>query len=497
MNKLRLQMVAAFELFLLVVVGGMLLFYFFFAENYYIMRKEKVMNEAFETIRQFDLMNLGPENEAAFEKLEEESFSILICNDQLDVVYTSKIKGTDSLVQAVVAEQREEYRKDARAYHLVEKTGKPIILYGLITQGGQDFYVYINENTRVIRKGVAYANRFLVEILIITMLLGSVFAYALSTWIVRPLERIQYVTNRLAQNDFSQRLPENQPPNELGNLAHDVNCMAEKIQRNMNDLNNYNYLLLRQNRNMAEFEEMRKKMVGTITHELKTPLAIISSQVELLQYEYEALKEEAAALTAGLPPEERQRFVSGDRSWYFDSIMEEIDKMSALISTILQGTRMERQMEHPSIRETDLTRMMTGLLPKYESWLAAGDIPFDAEIEPGCVAWVDPTQIEQAVNNYVMNARRHTRPGGRTHLSLKEERGDYYISVYNQGKQLEKKEMDQIWTGFYQGKENTGEIGLGLYIVKDIMNRHQGACGVLNRQDGVEFWLKIPKGESI
>ncbi len=480
MNKLRLQIVAAFDLFLLVVVGGMLLFYLFLAEDYYIMRKEKVMNKAFETVRQFDLTSLSQENVEDFAALEEESFSILICDQEYQVVYSSKINGSERLIQTEVADKLQEYRADAEAYHLAEKAGKPIVLYGLVTQEGQDFYVYISENTRVMRKGVAYANHLLVEILIITMLLGSVFACVLSTWIVRPLERIQYVTNRLAQNDFSQRLPENQPPNELGCLARDVNCMAEKIQRNINDLSNYNYLLLRQNRNMAEFEEMRKKMVGNITHELKTPLAIISSQVELLQYEYESLAD-------SLP----------DKSYYFDSIMEEIDKMSALISSILQSTKLERQIEKISIERTNLTGILMGLLPKYESWLAAGDIRFEAEIAPGCVAWVDGTQIEQAVNNYVMNARRHTCPGGRTRLSLKEEQDSYLISVYNQGKQLEAGEMDRIWTGFYQGKENTGEIGLGLYIVKDIMNRHCGTCGVLNREDGVEFWLKIPKGEPL
>lgn len=94
--------------------------------------------------------------------------------------------------------------------------------------------------------------------------------------------------------------------------------MEGKIQQNINDLNNYNYLLLRQNRDMAEFEDMRKKLVSNITHELKTPLAIISSQVELLQYEYDETK----------------------KDYYFSSILDEIDKMSLLISSILQNSRM-------------------------------------------------------------------------------------------------------------------------------------------------------------
>ena len=78
----------------------------------------------------------------------------------------------------------------------------------------------------------------------------------------------------------------------MGQLAGNINHMADKIQRDINDLNNYNYLLLKQNRDMAEFEDLRKKLVSSITHELKTPLAIISSQVELLQYEYDESKKD-------------------------------------------------------------------------------------------------------------------------------------------------------------------------------------------------------------
>lgn len=105
----------------------------------------------------------------------------------------------------------------------------------------------------------------------------------------------------MMNNDFSKHLPEQSRLNELGELSSEINLMEDKIQQNINDLNNYNYLLLRQNRDMAEFEDMRKKLVSNITHELKTPLAIISSQVELLQYEYDETK----------------------KDYYFTSILEE------------------------------------------------------------------------------------------------------------------------------------------------------------------------------
>ena len=138
-------------------------------------------------------------------------------------------------------------------------------------------------------------------------------------------------------NDFSKHLPEQSRLNELGELSSEINLMEDKIQQNINDLNNYNYLLLRQNRDMAEFEDMRKKLVSNITHELKTPLAIISSQVELLQYEYDETK----------------------KDYYFTSILEETDKMSRLISSILQNSRMENKIQQASLRWTSLSDLLS------------------------------------------------------------------------------------------------------------------------------------------
>lgn len=475
MNKLRIQIVFAVNLFLLTVLGGMLLFYLFFAEDYYIMRKKALMNDAFETISQFDLNHMSPADEAVMETFEEESFSLLICNDKFQSVYSSKIMDVEILIDEKVAAQKELYTEQARACQYTDELGKPIVLYGRIAQRDSQFYVYISENTRVMRRSIAYANKFLIYILIVAVILGTVFAWFLARWIVRPIEKIQHVTTKLSQNDFSVRLPERQPNNEVGKLAGDINCMAEKIQRNINDLNNYNYLLLRQNRNLSELEEMRKKMVGNITHELKTPLAIISSQVELLQYEYDVTKKE----------------------YYFDSIMEEIDKMSLLISSILQNAKIEQQIQKAELVPTDLSGLLESLLPKYESWLVSGGIDFTSSIERGCTALADPMQIEQALNNYMMNAKRHTHSGRRVVLSLRSEPDGFLIALYNEGNRLSEEEQSAIWTGFYQAGKgqngNTAEIGLGLYIVKDIMNRHGGACGVRNKDHGVEFWMKIQK----
>lgn len=475
MRKLKTQIVLSFILFLVITLGGSLLFYNFFAEDYYISQKKRAINNAFSFLCGLDLNNIQPEDDEIFLPLDEEAYSLLLCDQNFKPIYFSKTRESDSLIQEKVKGQLALYTTDATAIYYAQETGSPICLRGRISQVGADFYVYIYENTRIMHHGIIYAKRFLFQIFLLLLFFGIFFACALSVWIVKPLGRIQQMITRISRNDFSMRLPAARHENELTHLAADVNLMADKIQRDINDLNNYNYLLLKQNRDMAEFEDMRKKLVSNITHELKTPLAIISSQVELLQYEYDDTK----------------------KDYYFSSILEETDKMSRLISSILQNSRMENRIQNASLRWENLSDLILELIPKYENWLSSLKIHFTSSVEEDCLAYIDILQIEQAVNNYMMNASSHTKPGRTVHLTLKSQEDCIYLSVYNDGPRLPDSELSNVWTSFYQGGEHRKggltEIGLGLYIVKDIMNHHNGTCGVQNQAAGMEFWMKLPK----
>ncbi|MEE0420646.1 MAG: HAMP domain-containing sensor histidine kinase [Lachnospiraceae bacterium] len=476
MNKLRTQAVIAFSAFLLLVVGGSSIFYFLFAEDYYISKKKKLMDTAFESIKQVDLTKMTSDGDEVLLALEDESFSVIICNDDFDLIYSSKIRNNDILIQEQIIHQKDVYSHDAKARYLENLEKKPVCLYGLIEQQDHLFYVYIYENTTVIRRSVDYANHFLMDVLVVALVFGGFFAYLVARKIVKPVENIRMVAKKIAENDFSVRADGNIKTRELAQLAQSLNQMADKIQRDINDLSNYNYLLLRQNQNMAEFEDMRKKFVSNVTHELKTPLAIISSQVEMLQFEYDDTK----------------------KDYYFSSIMEEIDKMSRLISDILHNAFTEVPLPNSMMARDNLSTLVCTLLPKYEVWLAASKIRCVSSIQEDCYAVFDALQIEQAVNNYVMNAYNHTPPGHQVVISLKQEKDTICLSVYNEGSPIPAEEQEKIWKSFYQvnrqeAQKSSNEIGLGLYIVKDIIRLHKGTCGVTNCKNGVEFWFRLPK----
>ena len=478
MNKLRIQAVISICLLLILVLGGSSMFYFLFATDYYIGKKQTLMDAAFSNLQKLNLRQISYDDDPSINSLEAESFFIIICDESFNQIYSSKLGTPDNLIADTMKPAKERFTEDARAVYYDDVSRRPIALYGLIRKDHQVYYIYIYEYTTGLRRSIRYMNNFLADVLILTIVAGSGFAWIICSKIVKPIQNISTVAEKMSENDFSVRASESIPTYELKHLARNINHMADKIQKDMSDLNNYNYLLLRQNQNMAELEDMRKEIVRKVTHELKTPLAIISSQVEMLQYEYDNSK----------------------KDYYFSSIMEEIEKMSGLISNVLHSALIEEALPSTLMARDNVSLLLETLVPKYEIWMRTSKIAFKTLIQEDCYAVFDASQLEQAINNYIMNAYRHTLPQSQIILTLRQDEESIYCSVYNEGEAIPKEEQSRIWKSFYQGKNKDeknsakpNEIGLGLYIVKDIINLHKGTCGVFNCRKGVEFWFRLPK----
>lgn len=468
-KKLRNKAVISFCIFLLLVVGGTSLTYYLFAEDLYVAKKKKVMNEAFQALQTMEMEDKLLAEHSFFKKYEAESFFVMICDESFQTVYVSGSKTKERIMRNKMKKEIEMYREDAKAELDEGETGTKIILRGKMQQKENIYYVYIYEDTDIISKSVAYASHFLGYELLILIVLGGIFAYIASVRIVKPIEEMNRVTKKIAENNFSVRVKVPVSEDELECLARNINHMAEKIQKDMNELSNYNCLLMKKNRDLAQFEDMRKTFVTNVTHELKTPLAIISSQVQMLQYD-ESKKE-----------------------YYYESIMEEIEKMSHMISQLLGDSFLENKIKQQEMERQDVSKLIWNLIPKYEAWFSTKKIKVISQIESGCYAKADPGQIEQAVGNYMMNAYNHTKTGKEVRLSLRREGEDLCLCVYNEGEKVMDKE--KIWEKFIQldrQTKNESRVGLGLYIVKDIVQAHSGQCGVNNIENGAEFWIRIP-----
>ena len=246
--------------------------------------------------------------------------------------------------------------------------------------------------------------------------------------------------------------------------------MYLKISSNLNELNNYNYLLKTQNKELIEFDERRKKFIGAATHELKTPLAIISTQLEMMNMDNDEAMSE-----------------------YYESIMEEIQKMSNLIREMLNSSFEGDIILSGPMKVDSLSELLDGMKDKYMGlfWSKKANCRFD--IEDNIYINMNNEQIEQAINNYIINAYEHIPEKGTAVVTLKSVDDKAVISVFNNGHNIKEEELSKIWKGFYQTDERVKEsnVGLGLYIVRNIVKNHNGVCYAKNHHNGVEFVMEF------
>lgn len=483
-GKLRYRLMLTLSAFLLCVVGGCVLVYLFFATDYYVHEKAGSLNSDREYIATLDLADLTEEQYAQLSDREDRhAVRILIADEEFNLVYASGSFSEDYISDVVdrwITSRTEEYSAKAKAVrreNLFREGDSYLCLLSIVSQGSGRYYVCLYENIRTAADTIHYFNQFMVALLVLTLLGGIAYVVYISRQLLSPIERIDAVAGKIADGDLTVRVQEGTYTDEFGNLTRTVNRMADTIQNNLNRLENYNAALQRQNQTMESFERLQRQFVSQVTHELKTPLAIISTQAEMMEWTHE----------------EKQR------RYYCESIMEEVGKMSRMISDVLAMSFDEHRLSHMILERIDLAQVCRSQMKKYEDWLEQHQIQLSSTIDKQCVALFSQQQFEQILNNFVMNASQHTPKGGRIRISLRDMEEDFLLSVFNSGDPIPEEDRDKIWTGYYhlkslnRGNAEESNVGLGLFIVRDIVGSCGGECDFVNTAEGVTFWVKVPK----
>ena len=244
--------------------------------------------------------------------------------------------------------------------------------------------------------------------------------------------------------------------------------MADTIQENINNLENCNFILREDNRYMKEYEQSRHILLRNITHDLKTPLAVISSQVEMMS----TCKEQEK------------------KDYYYQSAMEEINKLSHMISEVLQMTVDERRILSKETQLLNVSNIITGLCEANSAYAESCNLKLIKNITPDIKLNTIREYMEFVFRNYLSNAVQHAEKKTSIIVSLKEQHGRIRLSVENIGKQIPNEMKDKIWTeSFTTSLEGKSNSGLGLYIVKEISLIEHTDCGFENTQNGVRFWF--------
>ncbi len=354
---------------------------------------------------------------------------------------------------------------------------KGIYLFGF---AGKDYTIGMRVSMEGIRENVSISSRFIIYIGIFGLLIGSVIMFIYSASFTKPIRNMADVANRMANLDFDAKVTDNRK-DELGELGDSMNKMSEKLEESIMELKSANLALRKDIEKKEEIDEMRKEFISHVSHELKTPIALIQGYAEGLM---ENINEDAES-----------------RNFYCEVIADEANKMNEMVKKLLSLNQLESGMSHLDIVRFDICQVI-------DNKIQASKILFDQkaarivfhEKRPVYV-WADELMIEEVVNNYLSNAIHYVTEGGIVRIRYEYRKDTLRVFVFNEGSQIPPEELEKLWIKFYKvDKARTREYGgsgIGLSIVAATMKAHHKDYGVQNTEDGVEFYFDLDLAEPI
>lgn len=476
MKSIRKKYLIVEYIFISLILGIPALFFILAAKPYCIQKSQDSVEDVYEVIKDFDLNNLTEDNYKYIKDCESSAFRFAIGymdNGDMTVVYGTSFANRISFAELYYKRKLEKATAEYTANPKAALTEKgDVKLRGLVEQNGKTYYVIVKQSLRVLISALKYLTIAFSGVVVLAFLLGNVLIAMFSRKLTQPIKKIERVSRKIANLDFSEKLIIDSKLTEIDNLSESINTMSVRLQKYLSDLENYNYCLREENFSASKLESQRQSCVNSISHELKTPLAIVSSQLALIQ---------------DLPS-------TVNKDNYFESINEEIEKMSGLISMLLNNS-FDLYSYDGNLKPVNVSSIMKEIINKYEYLFDYNGQFCTFEIADDCYIMADAKYLEMAIHNYIINAVEHTEESGIVNIKLMRKDDKVQISVYNQGNCIPEDIMDSIWNRYFrQTKEefsNQGNIGMGLSIVKSVVNIHHGECYAENEVDGVTFFMEF------
>ena len=475
-------------IFTTVMAGTLLLIFFsgvLFLEKYYISDKQKHVISAYEKL-----------NTAALEgTMEAENFQenlqSLSTTDNISFI----IMDTDARIKFFSSRNSEEMkfqlwdyifgRESFEMTKILEETPFYVLRQSRERISGMEYlemigtlengdYFIMKTPLESIRDSVILANRFYTIIGTIVIFISAVIIYLFSRKVTKPVLELADISQRMTVLDFDAKF-ESKGENEIDVLGEHMNQLSETLEKTISELKTANNELRRDIEHKEKIDEMRKEFLANVSHELKTPLALIQGYAEGLK---DGISED---------PESRE--------YYLEVIMDEAQKMNTMVRKLLTLNEVEFGHDAVSMERFNVSEVVEGIAQSYALFVQQKGGKLRLNIQKPLYVWSDELKIEEVLSNYLSNACNHL--DGERIIEMKAEQKDerVRISVFNTGKQIPEEDMERIWEKFYKvDKAHTREYGgsgIGLSIVKAIMESVNGSYGVKNYQNGVEFWIEL------
>ena len=405
--------------------------------------------------------------------------AIIVVSDGSTKIYTTtNEKGTmfDSLRSMTKLMDNPGFLDEDRPYVIEEhqddrmKTG----YYDLTGYLSNGYLIVIRTSMDAVNNSATFTNKIFLYFSIAILLLAAIVISCISRYFTKPIHDMSIVAKRMCDLDFNAKVTV-KSKDEIGELGNSMNQLSTKLESTISELKTANAELHHDIEKKIQIDEMRKDFLSQVSHELKTPIALIQGYAEGLK---ESINDDPESQT-----------------FYCEVIMDEANKMNNMVKKLMSLNELEFGQGQVEMTRFDIVELIQNVCQASDILREDTKAELEIQTDQPQYVWADEFLIEEVVTNYITNAIHYVTPGGKITVRLVPMEKELQVIVYNTGKQIPQDELDKIWIKFYKvDKARTREYGgsgIGLSIVAAAMEAHGKAYGVRNVDDGVEFYFNL------
>ena len=350
-------------------------------------------------------------------------------------------------------------------------------LWGTLENG---YLILMRTPVQSMKEASVLANTIFIRFGVIAIIFGVIFVFLATKRITKPILKLADISERMTRLDFSEKY-RGSTGNEVDALGEHMNRLSDKLENTIGELKSANAKLQHDIEEKTEIDEQRREFLSNVSHELKTPIALIQGYAEGLR---DCVNDDAES-----------------RDFYCEVIMDEADKMNKLVRNLLSLNELESGSGKVEIEHFDLIELIRNCAESMDIMAKQNDVtvvlPDDAPVQ----VWADEFKTEQVLTNYLSNAIHYAKGDRTVRISVRKLERNVRVDVFNTGDNIPEDIIPDLWTKFFKAdKARTREYGgsgIGLSIVKASMEAMGGAYGVDNLPDGVSFWFELDATDTL
>ena len=469
----------------------MLLVNSLFLEKFYLRKKTESLKKVYNTMNDTSdtrYYSSLADDEKFKQYCDENNLSMIVVEDVTSRILFAYAKNSERLYSEIQFGVLDDFVRGKREIleatdnYIVEKKTDDVKamdsvnMVGVLDNGNG---FLITTPAQSLKDSALISNVFYLYIGLFTIFISSVVIWFISRHITRPLQQLSELSKEMANLNFDAKYTSTSE-DEIGVLGNNLNRMSGELEKTISELRTANNELQKDIEKKEQIDEMRKEFLSNVSHELKTPIALIQGYAEGLQ---ECINDDQES-----------------REFYCDVIIDEAAKMNNMVKKLLSLNQLEFGNDTVNMERFDLTELVKGVVQSAQLLASQKEAEIRFLQEEPISVWGDEFKIEEVVTNYVSNALNHVDFEKKIEIKAVK-RGDVVrLSVFNTGARIPEEDLDKIWIKFYKvDKARTREYGgsgIGLSIVKAIMDSMNQKCGVINYENGVEFWFELACGDT-